>query len=105
MLCLTQHHPLRQTVAGSDVHRPAQPVRGLQDYLCHSEDPVHEGEHRRGGRRTGNGGSEARCDEGEMEWVRSIQCSVSLKKHWINNSFKIFYKGYCRYEKNRDSNQ
>lgn len=51
-----QHHSLRQTAAGSDVHRPAQPVRGLQDHLRHSEDFVHEREYRRGGRGTGDGG-------------------------------------------------
>lgn len=52
-----QHHPLRQTAAGPDVHRPAQPVRGLQDHLRHGENPVHEGKYRRGGRGAGNGGN------------------------------------------------
>lgn len=68
-----QHHPLRQTAAGSDVHCPAQPVRGLQDHLRHGEDFVHEGEHRRRGRRAGNGGSESGAGQGENEWVNSIR--------------------------------
>ena len=62
-----QHHPLRQTPPGPDVHRQTQFVRRLQDYLRHREDPVHEGQHRRGGRRTGDGGSGSRA--GENEWI------------------------------------
>lgn len=72
-----QHHPLRQTAAGSHVHRPSQPVRRLQDHLCHGEDFVHEGKYGRRGRGAGNGGGESGAGQGENEWVNGI---LSLQK-------------------------